>query len=62
VLAVAGRQAERRPIRLGMRGDGLVEVEAGLAAGDAVVAPAAGFVAVGERVRARPVPAPGAGR
>jgi HlyD family secretion protein len=62
VLAVAGRRAERRPIRLGMRGDGLVEVEAGLAAGDAVVAPAAGFVAAGERVRARPVPAPGAGR
>jgi hypothetical protein len=45
-----------------MRGDALVEVTAGLAEGDAVVAPAAGFVAVGERVRARPVPAPGAGR
>jgi HlyD family secretion protein len=61
VLAIVGHHAERRPVTLGMRGDGLVELAAGLAAGDAVVAPAAGFVAVGERVRARPVPAPGAG-
>jgi HlyD family secretion protein len=59
VLAIAGRQAERRSVTLGMRGDGLVEITAGLAAGDAVVAPSAGFVAAGERVRARPVPAPG---
>ena len=62
VLAISGRQAQRRPVKLGMRGDGLVEISAGLAAGDAVVAPAAGFVAVGERVRARPLPAPGAER
>ncbi len=61
VLAIAGRHAERRPVKLGMRGDGLVEVIAGLSAGEAVVAPSAGFVAEGERVRARPLPAPGAG-
>jgi HlyD family secretion protein len=60
VLAIAGGRAERRPVTLGMRGDALVEVLAGLAAGEAVVAPSAGFVAVGERVRARPLPAPGA--
>jgi HlyD family secretion protein len=59
VLAIVGRHAERRPVTLGMRGDGLVEIGAGLSAGDAVVAPSAGFVAAGERVRARPVPAPG---
>ena len=62
VLAIVARHAERRPVTLGMRGDGLVEIEAGLAAGDAVVAPAAGFVAAGERVRARAIPAPGTGR
>jgi HlyD family secretion protein len=62
VLAIVARRAERRPVTLGMRGDGLVEIEAGLAAGDAVVAPAAGFVAAGERVRARAIPAPGTGR
>jgi HlyD family secretion protein len=62
VLAISGRQAQRRSVKLGMRGDGLVEISAGLAAGDAVVAPSAGFVAVGERVRARPLPAPGSER
>jgi HlyD family secretion protein len=61
VLAIVGRHAERRAVTLGMRGDGLVEITAGLVAGDAVVAPWSGFVAVGERVRARPAPAPGVG-
>jgi HlyD family secretion protein len=59
VLAIAGGRAERRAVTLGMRGDALVEVTAGLTAGEAVVAPGAGFVASGERVRARPVPGPG---
>jgi HlyD family secretion protein len=58
VLAILGGRAERRPVTLGMRGDGLVEITGGLAAGDAVVALTAGFVAAGERVRARPIPAP----
>jgi HlyD family secretion protein len=62
VLAIVGRQAVRRAVTLGMRGDGLVELTAGLAAGDAVVAPSGGFVAAGERVRARLLPAAGAGR
>jgi len=62
VLAVAGGRAERRPVRLGLRGDGLVEVAQGLAAGEAVVAPAAGLVEPGERVRARPLPSPGSAR
>jgi HlyD family secretion protein len=62
VLAIVAGQAERRPVKLGMRGDGLVELTAGLVAGDAVVAPSAGFVAVGERVRPRVLPAPGTGR
>jgi HlyD family secretion protein len=62
VLAIVGRQAVRRPVTLGMRGDGLVEVTAGLVAGDAVVSPTGGFVAAGERVRPKVLPAPGAGR
>jgi hypothetical protein len=39
-----------------------VELTAGLVAGDAVVAPSGGFVATGERVRPRVLPAPGTGR
>ena len=62
VVAIAGGRAERRAVRLGLRGDGLVEVLEGLRAGEAVVAPAAGFVEPGERVRARPLPAPGTAR
>jgi len=61
VLAIVDGRARRRPVTLGLRGDALVEITAGLAAGDAVVAPAAGFVAPGERVRARWPPAPGVG-
>ena len=60
VLAIVGRQAVRRPVTLGMRGDGLVELTAGLSAGDAVISPTGGFVAAGERVRPRVLPAPGA--
>jgi HlyD family secretion protein len=59
VLGIVGRHAERRAVTLGMRGDALVEVTAGLSTGDAVVAPSGGFVAVGERVRPRILPAPG---
>ncbi|HSM93888.1 MAG TPA: efflux RND transporter periplasmic adaptor subunit [Anaeromyxobacteraceae bacterium] len=62
VLAIDGRRAERRAVRLGLRGDALVEVVAGLAEGEAVIAPAAGWVDPGARVRPRPLPLPGADR
>ena len=64
VLAVIGGRAERRAVRLGLRGDALVEVAVGLAAGDAVIAPAAGWVDPGARVRPRllPLPLSGSGR
>jgi HlyD family secretion protein len=62
VLVVADGRVERRPVTLGLRGEGLVEVTGGLSAGDPVVAPGGAFVAPGDRVRARAVPAPGAGR
>lgn len=62
VLAVAGGRAERRDVRLGLRGDALVEVIFGLAEGDAVIAPAAGWVEPGSRVRARLLALPGVGR
>jgi HlyD family secretion protein len=53
---------ERRPVTLGLRGDGLMEVAGGLAAGEAVVSPAAGWIDPGTRVRPRLQPLPGAGR
>jgi HlyD family secretion protein len=61
VLAVVGGRAERRPVKLGLRGDALVEVSRGLAEGEAVIAPIAGWVEPGSRVRARLLPLPGAG-
>jgi HlyD family secretion protein len=61
VLAVVGGRAERRPVKLGLRGDALVEVARGLAEGEAVIAPIAGWVDPGARVRARLLPLPGAG-
>lgn len=61
VLAIRDGRAERRVVTLGLRGEGLVEVAAGLVAGDPVVAPGGGFVSPGDRVRPRALPAPGAG-
>jgi HlyD family secretion protein len=55
VLRVVDGRAERRPVRVGLRGEGMIEVVDGLAPGDAVVLPAAGAVEVGARVRARRV-------
>jgi HlyD family secretion protein len=54
VLVVRGGRAERQPVRLGMRGEGMVQVLEGLAPGDAVIPPSAP-VAAGVRVRAEPV-------
>ncbi|ACL66891.1 efflux transporter, RND family, MFP subunit [Anaeromyxobacter dehalogenans 2CP-1] len=61
VLAVRGGRAERRAVRLGLRGDALVEIAGGLAAGDEVLAPSAA-VAEGSRVRVRRLPGPELGR
>jgi HlyD family secretion protein len=62
VLAVQEGRAVRREVKLGVRGAGLVEILDGLAAGQAVVSPAAGAVAPGDRVRPRAAPAPEPGR
>lgn len=50
VLVIADGRATRRPIKLGLRGTGKVEVLDGLRAGEAVI-PAAANVAVGKKVR-----------
>jgi HlyD family secretion protein len=52
-----GGVAERRAVRLGLRGEGMVEVTEGLAPGDAVVPPSAGPLEEGARVRVRRLPA-----
>jgi HlyD family secretion protein len=53
-LVVRGGRTVRQAVKLGMRGDGLVQVLSGLDAGEAVVSPAAA-VAAGKRVRPEPV-------
>jgi HlyD family secretion protein len=52
VLAVAGRRAERRPVRLGLKGDGRVEILDGLQPGDRVIPANVPMVKSGQRVRA----------
>lgn len=52
VLRVNEHRAERRAVRLGLKGEGRVEVVEGLASGDRVVATAGSGVAPGQRVRA----------
>jgi multidrug efflux pump subunit AcrA (membrane-fusion protein) len=52
VLAVEGRHAVKRPVKLGFKGEGRVEVVDGLAAGEHVVAAAGAGVVPGQRVRA----------
>jgi HlyD family secretion protein len=59
VLTVVGLRAEKRPVKLGYKGEGRVEVEDGLVAGDSVVAAAGAGVVPGQRVRA--VAAPNSG-
>ena len=51
VLAIAGRHAVKRPVKLGLKGDGSVEVVDGLGGGERVVAAAGAGVTPGERVR-----------
>ncbi len=52
VLVVDGHDAARRPVKLGLKGEGRVEVVEGLAAGDRVVAAAGAGITPGQRVRA----------
>jgi HlyD family secretion protein len=52
VLTAVGGRAERRPVRLGIRGAGSLEVEGGLAEGELVLVPGEKPVTIGERVRA----------
>lgn len=59
VLAAVKGRAERREVRLGLRGDALVEVLSGLEGGEAVIAPAAGWVEPGARVRVQRLELPG---
>jgi HlyD family secretion protein len=57
VLVVGGGRAERRPVRTGLRGQGVVEVRSGLAEGEAV-APVTAPVRPGDRARPLLLPAP----
>lgn len=56
VLVVRDGRAVRQPVELGIRGTGRTEIVAGLAAGEPVVAPLAGAIAEGARVRADTAP------
>ena len=51
VLAIDGQHAVKRPVKLGLKGDGSVEVVDGLAAGERVVAAAGTGITPGQRVR-----------
>jgi HlyD family secretion protein len=53
VIRVRGGRAARTAVKLGLRGEGMLEVLEGLSHGDAVVAPAAGAIDAGSRVRVR---------
>jgi HlyD family secretion protein len=59
VLLVRNGRTERQPVRVGLRGEAWVEIVDGLAGGDLVVPAANGKIHPGERVRPRPLPAPG---
>ena len=54
VLRVDDGHARRVPVKLGIRGDGRVEITDGLKAGDLVVAGGPTVIADGKRVRAQP--------
>jgi HlyD family secretion protein len=52
VLAVDGWRARRRAVKLGLKGDGRIEVLEGVAPGDRLISTADGTVREGQRVRA----------
>jgi HlyD family secretion protein len=60
VLAIENGHAVRRPVKLGLKGEGRVEVAAGLAPGERIAAGANGLTKPGDRVRAISRPAHGA--
>jgi HlyD family secretion protein len=51
VLVVRQRRAQRQPVTLGLRGEGMVEITSGLRDGEAVVSPEAVKIRPGARVR-----------
>jgi HlyD family secretion protein len=51
VLVVRQRRAQRQPVTLGLRGEGMVEIISGLRDGEAVVSPEAVKIRPGARVR-----------
>jgi HlyD family secretion protein len=57
VLAIEGRRAVRRAVKVGLRGEGRVEVLEGVAPGDVLISAAEAAIHPGQRVRA--VEAPG---
>jgi HlyD family secretion protein len=59
VLAVNGWRAQRRPVKLGLKGDGRVEVLEGVSPGDRLISAAQPMVKSGQRVRAVPAAAGG---
>jgi HlyD family secretion protein len=59
VLAVDGWRAQRRDVKLGLKGDGRVEVLEGVAPGDRLIAAAQATVRAGQRVRSVAAPAGG---
>lgn len=58
VLAVRNGRAERVPVKVGLRGDGRLEVLEGAAPGDALVPASLGLITAGQKVRALPRAAP----
>jgi HlyD family secretion protein len=58
VLAVRSGRTERVPVKVGLRGDGRLEVLEGAAPGDALVPATNGLITAGQRVRATPRAAP----
>lgn len=58
VLVVRAARAERRDVKLGITGEGMVEILDGVSEGEPVIPVSAGLIAPGARVRARPAGAP----
>jgi HlyD family secretion protein len=52
VLAIRGFRAVRQPVKLGLRGDGRIEILGGVEAGDSLIPATNALVKAGQRVRA----------